>query len=192
MNYGELKAAVTAWINRSDVPAVDMVSLAEAEIRRDVRVIAQENVLTGSLSSGRFAVPADFLESRQLTVGGKVYNFVPPEQYQIEQEMQSKARYFTRIGGFMYVVHGDAEDFSLIYVAAFPQLVSDTDTNWVLTNAHDVYLFCALKHAAIWSKDVEAAQAYQSVYGSAVSRVNGADRGSRYVGTLTVRPRSYA
>lgn len=192
MNYGELKAAIPVWMSRTDIPAADMVSLAEAEIRRDVRVIAQETSLAGSLVSGKFAVPADFLGSRQLLIGGKVYTFVPPEQYQIEQEMQTTARYFTRIGGFFHVVHGDSEAFSLLYVAAFPILAADSDTNWVLTNAHDVYLFCALKHAAIWAKDVEAAQGYLSVYEAAVSRVNGNDRGSRYAGTLTVRPRSYA
>lgn len=192
MNYGELKTAVTTWINRSDVPTADVVALAEAEIRRDVRVIAQENTVTGSLVSGRFAVPADFLDSRQLLIGGKVYAFVPPETYQMEQEMQSTARYFTRIGGYFYVVHGDAEAYSLLYVAAFPALSAESDTNWVLTNAKDAYLFCALKHAAVWAKDATAAQGYESMYQAAVAKLNGADKASRFAGTLTVRPRIVA
>jgi len=192
MNFGQLKTAVTTWINRSDVPTTDVVALAEAEIRRDVRVIAQETTVTGSLLAGRFAVPADFLDSRQLLIGGKVYAFVPPEQYQIEQEMQTTARYFTRIGGFFYVVHGDAEAYSLLYVAAFPALSADADTNWVLTNAKDVYLFCALKHAAVWAKDQAAAQGYEAMYQAAVAKLNGADKASRFAGTLTVRPRIVA
>ncbi len=192
MNYGELKTAVTTWINRSDVPTTDVVALAEAEIRRDVRVIAQETTVTGSLSSGRFAVPADFLDSRQLLIGGKVYAFVPPETYQIEQEMQTTARYFTRIGGYFYVVHGDAEAYSLLYFAAFPALSADADTNWVLTNAQDVYLFGALKHAAVWAKDAAAAQGYEGLYQAAVAKLNGADKASRFAGTLTVRPRIVA
>lgn len=192
MNYGQLKAAVIAWINRGDVPAADVVTLAEAEIRRDVRVIAQEHSVTGSLSSGQIAVPDDFIDSRQLVVGGYVHTFIPPEQYQLEQEMQSRARYFTRIGSALLVVNGTDQTYSLVYVAAFPALADDADTNWLLTNAHDVYLFSALKHAAIWAKDAASAQGYQAVYDQAVSRINGADKASRFAGTLTVRPRVVA
>ena len=187
MNFGQLKTAVTTWINRSDVPTTDVVSLAEAEIRRDVRVMAQESIVTGSLSGGRFAVPAGFLESRQVLIGGKAYSFVSPEQYQIEQEMQSTARYFTRIGDYFYVVHGDAEAYSLTYFAAFDALSADSDTNWLLTNAHDVYLFAALKHAAVWAKDAAAAQGYEAVYQAAVSKLNSSDRASRFAGALAAR-----
>ena len=192
MNYGQLKTAVTSWASRSDVVAADMVALAEAEIRRDVRVIAQEEIVTGSLVGGRFAVPADFLESRQLLIGGKLYSFVTPEQYQIEQEMQTTSRYFTRIGGYFYVVHGDAEAYSLLYCAAFDALSADADTNWLLTNAHDVYLFAAMKHAAIWLKDAASAQGYGAVYEAAVAKLNGSDKAARMAGQLTVRARVVA
>ena len=192
MNYGQLKTAITSWASRSDVVAADMVALAEAEIRRDVRVMAQESLVAGSLVAGRFAVPDDFLDSRQVLIGGKVYDFVSPEQYQREQESQTSFRYFTRIGGYFYVVHGDAESYSLLYSTEFPALSDDSDTNWLLTKAHDVYLFCALKHAAIWLKDSASAQGYASVYDAAVAKVNGADKAARFAGQLTVRPRVVA
>lgn len=192
MNFGQLKTAVTAWLNRGDVPVADVISLASAEIRRDVRVMAQEGIVTGSLSSGRFLVPVDFVDSRQLLVGGKSYSFVSPEQYQIEQEAQTTARFFTRIGAHFYVVNGGSEVYSLAYSAAFQSLTADSDTNWVLTNAQDVYLFCALKHGAVWAKDPAAAQGYEAMYQAAVTKLNAADRAARFAGALTVRPRSFA
>lgn len=187
MNYAQLKTAITTWINRSDVPTADVVALAEAEIRRDVRVMAMEGITSGSLSSGSFAVPADFLESRQLLIGGKRHDFIPPERYQLEHEMQSTARYFTRIGGSFYVVNGGSGSYSLLYSAAFASLSADSDTNWVLTNAQDVYLFCALKHAAVWAKDAAAAQGYDAMYQAAVSKLNSSDRASRFAGALSAR-----
>ena len=187
MNYAQLKAAITTWINRSDVPTADVVALAEAEIRRDVRVMAMEGITSGSLSSGSFAVPADFLGARQLLIGGRRHDFIPPERYQHEQEMQSTARYFTRIGGSFYVVNGGSGSYSLLYSAAFASLSANSETNWVLTNAQDVYLLCALKHAAVWAKDAAAAQGYDAMYQAAVSKLNSSDRASRFAGALSAR-----
>lgn len=192
MNYGQLKTKIASWINRSDVPLSDVVELAEAEIARDVRVMALEGIVTGSLVGGRFDVPADFLSARQMLIGGKLYTFVSPEMYQREQECVSSARYFTRIADEFLIVGGGTDAYSLTYSAKFAALSADGDTNWLLTNAKDVYLYGALKHAAIWARDVTAAQGYQSVYDAAVARVNASDKGSRFAGSLTVRPRVVA
>ena len=132
-------------------------------------------------------MPADFLESRQLLIGGKRHDFIPPERYQHEQEMQSTARYFTRIGGSFLRSQRRIWLYSLLYSAAFASLSADSETNWVLTNAQDVYLFCALKHAAVWAKGCRRCSGYDAMYQAAVSKLNSSDRASRFAGALSAR-----
>jgi hypothetical protein len=189
MNYAQLKASIASWAARPDVPIADVVAMAEGEIRRAVRVQAQEKLATGSLVGGAFAIPVDFLDSRQMLVGGERASYITPEEYQLEQEASSTLKRFARIGASFCFVGGTTQAYSLLYRAAFAPLSADADTNWVLTNAPDVYLYGCLKHAAIWAKDASAAQGYDAVFVGAVERLNATDRASMYAGPLVARVR---
>lgn len=66
------------------------------------------------------------------------------------------------------VLPGDAIAMaSITYYAKFPALVKDTDSNWLLENAPDVYLFSALVEASIYTRDRAAADEYLIRYASA-------------------------
>lgn len=192
MNYGQLKTQVTSTIARGDVPAADMVALAEAEIRRDVRVMAMESLTTGSLVAGVASLPARLLEARRLVVAGFVRNYVSPEMYQDFQANQAQDRVFTRIGDELHVLNGAESAYSLLALESFPVLSADDDVNWLLTNAPDVYLYGSLKHAAVWARDSAAASGYAQLYAEAVVKTNSADKAARFAGSLTARPRVVA
>lgn len=192
MNYGQLKTQVTSTIARGDVPVADMVALAEAEIRRDVRVMAMESLTTGVLVAGVVALPARLLEVSRLVVGGFVRTYVSPEMYQDFQANQARDRVFTRLGDELHVLNGAESAYSLLALESFPALAVDSDVNWVLTNSPDVYLYGSLKHAAVWVKDAAAASGYAQLYAEAVAKTNSTDKAARFAGSLTARPRVVA
>lgn len=194
MNYGQLKTSIASWVNHGAATASipDFVTLAEAEIRRDVRVMAMESMVTGVLVGGEIALLADYLDARRFVVNGLPCDYITPEEYQDQTFQQSRENCYTRIGSTLYVINGGAQSYSLIYRAQFDALAVDADTNWLLTNAPDVYLFGALKHAAIFLKDAAAAQGYEGVYQAAKDKTNSADKAGLIQGSMRMRARVVA
>lgn len=193
MTHLELKTAIAGWINHSAVTGVmsTLVTLAEAQLRRDVRVSAMESLVTGSLSGGSVALPSRFVDARRLLVDGHVYNYITPEHYQDELDANSQERLFTVMGGSIYAVAASTEAYSLLCHRWFEPLSGDSDTNWVLTNASDVYLWQGLKQAAIYMKDAAAAQGYEALYQQSLASMNSMDKAGRTAGTLTIRSRGW-
>ena len=185
MNYGQLKTAVNSFLNHgAATSSVAMfVQLAESSIRRDVRVPALELMVTGSLSSGVLTLPADFLEARRLVVSGYPCDYVAADAYQVLETEGATYRKFTRIGNTMQVLGGGSGAYSLLYTGAFDALSDDADTNWLLMNAADVYLFKSLTYAAAFVKDAVAAQGYETLYQAAKEAVNLRAEIDRYSGS---------
>lgn len=191
MNYGELKARIVDLINRSDLTskAADFVAIAEDVIARDVRVFDMASLVTGSLVDGKFTLPDGYLEARRLVVGDHVHTYITPEYYQDLTRQNATDKYYTRIGNEVYVLNGSTEDYSLLAYLRYDAFTSDSDTNWLLTNAQDVYVFQGLKHAAIYMKDVTAAQLYEGEYIKAKNAVNGTDDKGKVSSSMRIRPR---
>lgn len=194
MNYGQLKTTVASWINRSDLTSdiATIIEMAEATIRTDVRVAAMESLVTGSLVDGSAALPDRFLESRRLLVDSKLHDYVTPDQYQEEIEVSSTLRHYTAFAGSIHVIGGGTNSYSLLCYRWFDALAADGDTNWLLTNYPNVYVYQALKQAAVFVKDANAAQGYEVLYQQAKNAVNGIDKAASNPGAMTIRSRSVA
>lgn len=185
--YGDLKTAITTWLNRSDTgftaACPDFVALAEADIRRDVRMQAQEAYASGTLAGDTLAFPARFVEAKRLTIGGTVYQYVTAERYADVQEQSGSDYVYTIIGEYFYINNGASGDsYTLIYFAGFAAFSADADYNALLTAAPDVYLFGACKHAAMWIKDDGDTAKYAAAYQAAVGRVNLRERAKSATG----------
>ena len=189
--YAELKAAIATQIARSDLttPIVDFVTLVEADIRRDVRIQEMESLATGSLTGETLAFPTRFVLARRLAIAGKVYTYETPQVYRVESDAGSTVRIFTTIGTNLYILGGaSGTAYSLLYLASFAAFSGSTDTNALLANAPDVYLYGACKHASIYLKDDADAAKYAGAYQAAVSQVNGRDAQKKASGSaLAVR-----
>jgi hypothetical protein len=78
---------------------------------------------------------------------------------------------------------------TLIYEPQLSPLVNQTDTNWVLTNHPNVYLYGALKHASLWIRDAELAAGWQGLYDAHVAKLEKAKIDYEYgAGQLVARP----
>lgn len=193
MTYAALKTDVASWL--VDATAADkipsFIALAEAAIRRDVRVPAMDATASAALVAGVIDLPDDFIEVKRLVIDGYVYTFKPVEVFQ-QMETDgyatsgSAGRYYTRIGQELRVLNGGTSTYSLLYVAKFAALADDSDTNWLLENASDVYLFKSLHYGAAWLRDKAAAESYEAMYQGAVNALVLSERMSQFSGPLSM------
>jgi len=166
-NYGELKSAVSDFLNRSDLDSVipTFIDFAEAEFNRNLRVRQMVKRAEAVIDARFSAVPADFIEAKDLVVVD--VNPVQPLSFVTQQEMAQQRNFeyttagvpinFTVVGDqFEFVPTPDTEySLEMAYFAKIDALEDDADTNWLLTDYPDLYLYTALMHSAPYLKDDE-------------------------------------
>lgn len=186
-----LKASIANWLHRSDLTTVipDFVALAEADIAKDLRIAAMESVASGTLTGETLAFPTRFVDARRLLVGGYEYLYESPGVYGEFSRQGETAYIYTIQGQNFYILNGASGDsYTLTYYAMFAGLSDDSDTNWLLTNHPEVYLFGSLRSAAIYLSDDNAMSKYSALYTAAISKLRTADRRASFSGgALTVR-----
>jgi hypothetical protein len=184
--FAELKTAIASWLNRTDLTATipDFVALAEADIRRDVRVQAMESVASGTLTGETLAHPTRYIEARRLTVGGYVYEYMLPADYTEAVRLDSQEYAYTSIGSNLYILNGASGDaYTLTYWAGFAPFSASSDTNWLLTNAPDVYLFGSLRYASVFMNDDGGLTRHLAMYLAAAKRVSSQEQRAAYSGS---------
>jgi hypothetical protein len=176
--YATLKADAASWLARNDLASSipSFITLAEAQIRRDIRVRAQET-------------NADILmnaTARELT-------YLPPERFydsSIYSSSGEPSAYTLEGDNIIFAPEPSATSTTnakMLYVKAFDALSADTDTNWLLTNAYDVYLYGTLMHSAPFIGEDERLQVWAMGYNEAVRKVNRTDQLARFSGSaLTI------
>lgn len=187
--YATLQSDIENWLIDDDVTnmAPTFVRLAEASIRRDVRCRAMETTATLTITSGTASAPTGFLEARRLILDSATswaLDYMPPDA------LYSASVYGDSGSAIVYTIEGDSivfrpattETALLLYVKAFDALSGSTDTNWLLTNAYDVYLYGALAHSAPYLKDDSRVQLWDAAYRRAVDAVNKTENRSRMMG----------
>ena len=207
----QLQTSVDNWLARDDVAATgtdwpQILLNAEAEISRDIRTVVQEQRLTITTASSRFEnLPTDYLEMRQIfiddTNGRRFLEYQTPEVIREQSTWQSGRRTsfysiegddsVNGIGDIRLVLApapdpSNPQDIEVLYWARFPALVNPTDTNWLLQNHYDVYLYQALKQAAIYLQESELAQVYDGYYQTAREALRVNENRKRYRGNTKV------
>ena len=69
--------------------------------------------------------------------------------------------------------------------------MNDDDSNWLLTNAYDVYLWACLKTAAIYEQDQALEQVYDNRYKEALEELKLSEGRARFpaVAITEIEPR---
>ena len=188
---GQLKTSVDNWLVRDDVAQTgsdfpQILLMAESEIARDIRTVVQEQRTTISVSSRYTDLPANFLAIRQVFIddnnGRRFMEYQTPEALRESNTWQSGRRpsFYSLegdedvngIGNVRFVLAPEPSasspsDVEILYFARFPALVNDPDTNWLLQNHYDIYLWQTLKQAAIYLQETELSEKYDSMYQNA-------------------------
>jgi len=203
-NYGELKSAIGDFLNRSDLTSVipTFIDFAEAEVNRYLRVRQIVSRAEAVIDSRLSAVPSDFLEAKDLVI--VTGTPVTPLQFVTQQEMgqirntevtaAGKPKYFSVIGDqFEYCPTPDGNySLEMAYYAKITPLTSDSDTNWLLTDYPDLYLYTSLTHSAPYLKDDERTTVWSSLATKAKEELLARDQSASYTGsTPKIRIRSF-
>ena len=186
----QLESDVGQWMVRTDYDFSSILKLCEARIRREVRIRAMETASDLTLSAQSVSLPTGFLEGRRIYLDGqsRELQYFPPEQFY-------KLSAYTETGTpVAYTIEGENIIFApipsnsptakLLYLKAFDALSDPGDTNWLLTNAYDVYLYCCLAEAKAWVEDDEQLLKWGRLYDGAVRELKKSEGRSRRIGPL--------
>ena len=176
--YTELKSSIADFLNRDDLTAVipSFISLAEAQMNRDLRHWRMEERATLTVSSQYTALPADWLQTISLSLDNQRLEYVSRDNMLERAEQTSvytgTPDSYTLTGGELEVYPRPAVsvDATLIYVQKIPALSDSTTTNWVLTYFPEIYLYGSLLHSAPYLQDDARMQVWVSLYASSVTQ----------------------
>lgn len=170
MNWGQIKAAVAAYMHRTDLDALMPTFLALAEQRiyygemntPAVRCAAMRQFAT--LATG--ARPAGFLEAIKVAENGKPD---APLEFRPLERMPCEYRAFSWDGVTMVLSNDQGFPIDLTYLAKLATPSADGDENWLMANAPSIYIASILVEAHRWASDDASAAREASNYASAVN-----------------------
>lgn len=188
-----LQAAVDAWLIRDDIAADStnfglILKLAEAKISRVVRAAVMEKTATLTFTGRSEDLPADFLEARNPFVDDTVrrMDYLTPEALR-RSSVWSTGRvgqFYTLEGGggtapddrMQMTIAAPASvstplSVDVYYYARFPALTAPTDTNWLITNHFDIYLYATLRAAAEFIQEDALEDRYAGKFDRAVAEL---------------------
>lgn len=184
--YSELKAAIADWLLRTDLTTVipSFISLAEAQMSRDIRNRRMIKRATANIDTEYSAIPADWQETIRFdltTTPIEPLTFVSPSQASIKKaEFVSSGRpqYFTLLGSGIQVIPAPDATYpsELSYYAKLSGLSDAAPSNWLLSLAPDVYLYASLLQAAPYLDNDERIGTWLGLYQKGVDGINVVDQ----------------
>jgi hypothetical protein len=198
--YSELQASVASWLNRDDLAAVvpTFIALAEAQIARDVRHWRMIEQTTLTVNEQYEAIPDDWVETIRMVLSTS-------DRRKLEtgslNELMDRRHVDDSVGAPTLYAHvGDQFEFyptpdgsysvELTYYRTVPALSGSNPTNWLLTQAPDVYLYGSLVQSAPYLSDDQRATIWAGFYAASVSQLNAASDAARTSGSLRLRTRN--
>jgi hypothetical protein len=193
--YSELQSAVADFLNRDDLTSAipTFISLAEADIARQLRHTNQEKRLTADLDERYEILPDDFLEMRRMSLsdGTQLEPMSGTEmgdrRYK-NQDVANQPQYYYITAGEIefYPTPDDTYEMTMLYYARIPALSDTSTSNWLLTDYPDIYLYGALMHSAPYLADDARLQVWASMYTKAIGDANLTSKRSTYAGGALV------
>lgn len=195
--YSELKASVADFLNRTDLTATipDFIALAEADINShfDLRTVETDVALTATPGSRYIPLPAGFREPQNLWINW-AYGRGDPLRFTAPELLVTSA---TASIPQQWCIDGDNIAFERPANAAYSMTLrmigqvtlSDANpTNLVLTNYPNVYLYGALKEAAPYLRDPEAAALWEAKYQDSITKAKAKEGREKSLVTLSTEP----
>lgn len=191
--FASLKSGIADFLARDDLTAVipTFVALAEADMNRKVRAIAMETRSTATLDAQFSGLPTDWLETISIRISGADSRLVLASAAEIadlrawNDDQAGEPTHYAHVAGGLelYPTPDDTYTAELVYYAKITALSADGDTNWVLTNHPDAYLYGSLIHSAPYLKDDPRVEVWAGLYANAIQSINQASQDAKFSGT---------
>jgi hypothetical protein len=192
--YADLQSAIAGWLLRSDLTAriPDFISLAEAQIARDVRHWRMESRASVSLQLRYTVLPTDWVDTIRATLSvstGKALKLASMTEMDALRAANGDAvgqpRYYAHVAGSLEVYPTPDTTYTLeiYYTQKVPALSDSNTTNWLLTDSPDVYLYGSLIQSAPFLVEDARLAVWAGLYRDAVDRLNNASKAARWSGS---------
>lgn len=180
--YEDLVFAVGEYLDRDDL--VDLmprfIGLAELRLNRDLRADQQTVSTTLTTVSGTATLPTDFMEAK----AAYVTNYRPlramAEEEVADFEASGSPVGFVIRAGIIRLIPSADVTFNLVYARKIPSLTAASPTNWLLTNAPDLYLWATCVEAATYAKSADFGAVAQQRYAASLVQYREADAAYRW------------
>tara|TARA_R110000850_G_scaffold101828_1_gene210526 strand:- start:525 stop:1151 length:627 start_codon:yes stop_codon:yes gene_type:complete len=190
-NFDELYKSIVDWSHRGDLgeKIADFVALTEnAMYSNDAEVLTVRSMETIStaLTAGQYlSLPDNFESARSVRLvtddGGGELRFQAPEQMR-KRVTGGRPSFFTIVGNEIQFDKVPDSEYTIeiqYYRKATP-LTEANQTNDILTNHPNIYLYGALAQAFSYSQDDQQASKYIQLFIGAIKGANKADKKGRY------------
>lgn len=195
-----LQTAIAAYTKRGDTATMLPIwlGLAEDRINRDLRVMDMVTIVNPYVVSAEFqTVPSDFVGIKRIRLLDSPawdLEFLQPDQMakRVSENNGVQAPYLTSYGieggkFWFNPVPGQSWNCELAYYAQIPTLAT-ANTNWLLTQRSDIYLFAILREAYDFYEDDAQLQKYDQRLTDAIRNANSADRKKTQAFNITPQP----
>ena len=193
--YSELQTAVANWLDRDDLAAriPEFITLCEARFNRTLRIRAMETLdisvdTVGGTST--VALPTGYVQMRDISL---ITSPITQLQYLTPEIMNrlnagsltGKPETYTIIANNILFgpTPDDAYDISMLYYKTFDALTDAAPTNWVITNAPDVYLYGALLEAEPFLMNDQRVQLWATALTQSITTLQEQDNKDRHSGS---------
>lgn len=190
-SYDNLIVEIKEWTHRSDVDLKIPLFIQQAEAAmfsnatRNLTIRTLETISTQLTTSSLLDLPADYESARSIRLvladgGGEIVYRTPTQLNRIVGT--GRPQFFSIVGTQIELDRTPDSQYTLeiqYYKRATP-LSAANQTNEVLTNHPNIYLFGALAAAFTFALDDEQAAKYRSLFLDFIKGANKADKKGRY------------
>ena len=179
-NYTELQTAVGRWLQRTDLSTLipDFIAMAEADFNRSLRlpgqIVREDFDVSGKWTAlSGLAAPIADIRSVKITASGvsRALEFIAPEQTH-QFYVAGVPKFYTRLGDELGVFPAPDGNYTLEveYFRTIPALASNS-TNFLLTQAPDLYLYRAVMEGAQYLHNPELLARVAPMFDRALSGI---------------------
>jgi hypothetical protein len=192
--YSELNTAVANWLDRDDLTdrIPEFIALCEARFNRLLRIRAMEYKQTASTVAGQrnLALPTGFIQMRNLQMNASPIvpmQYVTPEIYDRLYGSTSTGtpEMYTIIADEMQLgpIPASIQTIEMLFYKKFDALTDVATTNWMITNAPDVYLYGCLLEAEPFIMNDPRVQLWATAFQQAIADIQEQDNKDRHSGS---------
>lgn len=196
MNKAQIRVQLLALLNRndcSDAQADIFIEQAMSRIQRTLRIPPmerQETITANDVNPGLITLPDDFLNIKYLFTTTGMLQYRDLATFIMIAPTVGIPAYYTRIQGGLNLKPFPPEGYTvnMIYYGEIPDLVTDTDENFLTIVAADLLIYAALTFASDFFVD-ERKPAFEAKYSTIYLEVEEQARLSEMdQATLAIQP----
>lgn len=196
MTYSDLKTAIADFLHRTDLTTQipNFIERAEAALFREINVKDLRVSTTGTTTGEYVTLPADFSEVVRLTCtySGTEYDLDYGSQ-PVDYTMTAPKYFALENNKLRIFGSSTGQAYTLYYTPKVSALSVSNTTNWLLTNAPDLYLYASSLEAARYSRDEQLEAKLGAMLDPLIDGIKRyiERKGQPTSGSLQIRPRRY-